>query len=227
MWIPLLALLPGRQGWRGVLGSLAVLGYTVVQVLVPAWLTDFGPRYAYFFLASVVVLLVAAPFRLVQTLGKRAPGWLRISLASLVALVLTLVLWARRPPPDHLLLPEDAAARELALYFEGRLQEGERWLECGILGTETHWYPKLLHEGDLNPYGADWEMCESYVRASTPAGQRRWLVSTDRLTNAPPEAPGPPFSSSIPDPGDHGWTELHRFQVSPQTPNVIVWEQAP
>ncbi len=227
MWIPLMALLPGRHGWRGALASLAVLVYTLIQVIVPAWLTDFGPRYTYFFLATIVVLVVVAPFRLMQTVGGRLPSGIRVCVASSLALALALGLWGRRPPAEYQLFDEDRAVRELARYFEGRLRSGEQWLECGVLGAETHWYPTLLHEGDLNPYGADWEMCQPYVLSSTPVGQRRWLVSTDRLTNATPEAPGPPFSSSIPNPRDHGWRELHRFQVSPEMPNVIVWEQAP
>lgn len=227
MWVPLLALLPGRRGWRGSFASLAVGVYLLVQVLLPAWLTDFGPRYAYFFLAAIVVLLVVAPFRLVGTVGGRLPAWGRPGVATLVALALVLGLWARRPPPDYQMFAEDRAIRELDRYFEGRLQPGDEWLECAVLGAETHWYPARLHRGDINPYGADWDMCRAYVAATTPPGKRRWLVSTDRLTDATPEAPGPIFSSSIPDPATMGWRQLHSFQVDPETPSVIIWEQAP
>ncbi len=224
-WLPLLALLPGRRGWRGSLAALVVLGFTLVQVLVPAWLTDFGARYAYFFLAPVVVLVTAAPFRLVDSVAGRLPRWLQRAGAGLAALALVLVLWGRRPPQDFLFFPEDRAIQQLDVFFADQLAPGDRWMECGVLGAETHWYPRLMHDGDLNPYGADWELCRAYVAEPPAPGERRWLVSVANLTQATPEAPGLPFSSSIPDPAGLSWQERHRFRLGPETPEVIVWSQ--
>lgn len=227
IWLPLLALLPAKRGWRAVLASLGVLVYVLGQVVVPAWLTDFGARYAYFYVGCSVVLVTVAPYRLVETVGRRAPGWVRVVVASVLALALAVGLWARRPDHDFFVFAEDKTALELSVWFEGRIQPGDQWLECGILGAETLWYPKLHHDGDLNPYGADWNMCRAYVRTPTAPGSKRWLVSVDRLTDATPEVPGVPFSSSIPDPATLGWMEQHRFQPTPESPWVIIWLQAP
>ncbi len=224
LWLLPLALLPGGRGWRGSLAAAGVLCFASLQVAVPAWLTDFGARYAYFFMGSVAALLATAPFRALGSVP-RLPRRVGVVIASIAALVLVLVSWHHRLDPGLLAFPEDRAAAAIAPALEQRMQPGDGFMECGVLGTETHWYPRQLHQGDLNPYGADWEMCRAWVRRPSRPGERRWLVSVTLLTNAPPESPGPPFSSSIPDPGTQGWTEVQRFRVSEDTPEIILWRK--
>jgi hypothetical protein len=224
IWLPLLALLPGRRGWRASLAALGVLVFTLLQVIIPAWLTDFGARYAYFFLGPVVMLAAAAPSRLASTLLGDRRAWVQPA-AAMLALGLVLAAWGPRPEPDFLSFDEDRAIRELDGYLRDRLGPDDTLMECAVLGAETHWYPRRLHPGDLNPYGADWRMCQAWVSAPDQPGERRWLVSVDKLTHATPEAPGLPFSSSIPDPATQGWRELHRFQLDPGVPAVIVWRR--
>lgn len=224
IWLPLLALLPGRRGWRASVAALGVLVFTLLQVAIPAWLTDFGARYAYLFLGPMVMLAAVAPARLASTLlGRRRP-WVQ-PVAAGVTLALVMTAWGPRPEPGFLSFNEDRAIREIDGWLESRLKPDDQLMDCGVLGAEPHWYPRLLHPGDLNPYGADWRMCEAYVTAADAPGERRWLVSVDQLTQATPESPGMPFSSSIPDPATQGWIESHRFQVDPAVPSVILWRR--
>jgi hypothetical protein len=224
IWLPLLALLPGRRGWRASVACAGVLTFTVLQVAIPAWLTHFGARYAYFFMGPAIMLVAVAPFRLVSTVARHRPAWLSIATTA-VSMGVVLAAWAPRPASTYLQFDEDRAIQELDSYLQDRLGPDDQLLECAVLGAETHWYPRRLHPDDLNPYGADWEMCRAWVAAPDAPGEHRWLVSVDRLTDAPPEAPGPPFSSSIPDPAGQGWLEMHRFRLEPHLPEVIIWRR--
>jgi hypothetical protein len=170
------------------------------------------------------MLVAVAPARLAGTLSGRRRAWVQ-PVAAGVTLALVVAAWGPRPGPHYVSFDEDRAIRELDGWLELRMAPDDALLECAVLGAETHWYPRLLHAGDLNPYGADWRMCEAFVTAADAPGERRWLVSVDHLTQATPESPGMPFSSSIPDPATHGWIEAHRFQVDPQVPSVIVWRR--
>ncbi len=189
-----LALLPGRDGWRGSAAVVLLLSPVLAALLFSASLIDLPRRYYVPFAVPIALIAPVALARLGRTLP--APWGHRLGALGCAALGLWLLLWGpqSRPAirPLHAYMQIEAVQARLAPAIRGRLEPEDLLLDCSfnlklqiaLLPDNHHPDPHALGEAP------DMRQCAAWL-AEPPTGPgARWLVTDEAWPFASPDTAG-------------------------------------
>jgi hypothetical protein len=175
----LLALAPGRAGWRGVAASGVVFGGTAVALAFAASLALLPGRYVLQFAAPAAALLPVALVRLSQTAprGRSVVPWLAVAGAAWL-----LVVGPRLPPTRP--GPVEVVRARLLAEVRARVAPEDQLLDCSHnLKVEVALLP-AIHHPDPAAFGEapDPGRCQRWARGPDPGEGARWLITDqDRM----------------------------------------------
>lgn len=176
----LLALAPGKAGWRGAAASLVLFVGVGVALAAAASLALLPGRYVLQFAAPAAALVPVGLVRIAQTLprGRLAVPWL------MLAGVGWLLTVARPAPPPSRVGPMEVVQARILAEVRARMAPDDLLLDCSHnLKVEVALLPHIHHpEPAAFGEAPDPGRCQRWARWPDPGVGARWLITDqDRM----------------------------------------------
>ena len=171
-----LALLPGRQGWRGSLAGLSLWSGAAGLALL-AVSTPMPDRYVVSF---VFVLTVAAPIGLARLVSTVLPR--RVVPLGLAVAMIALGVWGWRVDPSERFMstsltrsPRQTTAVEAARVVKGRLGADDLYLDCSEMFVSTAILPRITQPPPPDIHLRNMDICLRWIAKGAPPDRTRWV----------------------------------------------------
>ncbi|MDP7110705.1 MAG: hypothetical protein QGH45_02010 [Myxococcota bacterium] len=210
----LLALLPGRTGWRGSLAAAVALGGAAALLAYQGLRIPTPPRYVLHLAGPIAMLVPVGLVRLGRTVSPRLLGpWVAAALAAAGAIYLLLV---GNPAQSYRSTAQLNASGQLLRDgiddVRSRLGPADRLMDCTELRVHVALLPRVFLPPPPMLRHVDPERCQAWMEAPEPGEGDSWLLTDDRSN---------PSTRGL-----DGWELVARHQMNMQVSMLWRWTGA-
>ncbi|MAE29972.1 MAG: hypothetical protein CMJ87_13475 [Planctomycetes bacterium] len=186
LWITLccllLALLPGRSGWRGSLAAAVALGGAATLLAYQGLRIPTPPRYVLHLAGPLAMVVPVGLIRLARTALPRKVGpWAAAAIAAAGAVYLVFVgNPAQIYRSTTQLNAEGQVLRDSVDAVRARLGPADRLMDCTELRVSTALLPRVVLPPPPMLRHLDEERCQAWMESPEPGEGESWLLTDGR-----------------------------------------------